>query len=201
MAAPAPAGTPSASEMMVRGTVVLGQAMTFRSCDGPPILTVLDSTDNRLRGTYGLVNATDDQGMFILARGATSPRGELILRELEYAARPAPGEGCDQPSPDYAFAVRGADSAWSVVITDQAILFRSSPAGERIEFPAVARGDSAGSTTYRTATQPDRAHTLEIQMTAASCREAKTAAYSRLRATVVIDTSRLSGCAWRGNRP
>jgi uncharacterized membrane protein len=197
-AAPAPPGAPVAPEMLARGTVVLGQTVTFRSCDGPPIMTVLDSTSNRLRGTYGLLSATEEQGMFIMARGSVSPRRELILRELEFAVLPTPGQGCDQPSPDYSIAIHGVDSAWSVVIKDQAILFQNSPSAQPISFPATAPADSAGSPTYRSTTEPDRAHTLHIVLAPASCREARTGAYSPMRATVVMDTSRLSGCAWRG---
>lgn len=200
-AAPAPAGAPALPEMLARGTVVLGQTMTFRSCDGPPIMTVLDSTSNRLRGTYTLLSATEEQGMFILARASTSPRRELILRELQFAILPTPGQGCDQPSPDYSIAIRGVDSAWSVAIKDQAILFLNSPAAQPISFPAAAPGDSAGLTTYHTTTEPDRTHTLHIVLSPASCREARTGAYSPMQATVVIDSSRLSGCASRGRLP
>lgn len=200
-AAPAAPGAPASPEMLVRGTVVLGETMTFRSCDGPPIMTVLDSTSNQLRGTYTLLSATEEQGMFILARGSTSPRRELILRELQFAILPKPGEGCDQPPPDYSIAIRGADSAWSVAIKDQAILFQKSPAAQPISFPAAAPGDSTGLTTYHTTTEPDRAHTLHIVLAPASCREARTGAYSPMRATVVMDSSRLSGCASRGKLP
>ena len=173
----------------------------MRPCEGAPIVTVLDSTNNRLRATFGLVAATEEQGMFVIARGVTTARNELVLRELEFAVRPAPGEGCDRPTSAYSVAIEGADSAWNTMITDQSIVYQDSPAAERIEFPAAAATDSVGMTIYQATADPRQPHTLYIRLEALSCRVAKTGAYSRFRATVIIDGRTMNGCGWSGRVP
>lgn len=200
-AEPVPASVPASPERMVRGTVRLNPTMSFRPCDGGPIMSVVDSTRDRLVPSYSSMRATDDEGMFILARAANSPRNELILRELQFAIRPMPGEGCDQPAPDYAMLMRGTTPPWRITMTPAAIEFSDSTASEGVRFPAVAPDDSAGFTRYRATAESGGSHTLHLLLSQTPCNEAKSGAFAAMRAQLVVDGRVLSGCAWRGTVP
>ncbi len=201
--APAPAETaapaPASPDVSVRGVVILEPTMTFRPCDGGPIVSLLDSTSNRLKPAIGLGGSTEEQGLFVLGRGTTSPQRELILREIEYAVRPSPGAGCDQPPSDYVIAIRGTDAGWNVVVRPQAIEYLDATGAESIRFAGAGPTDSGGLMTYSTTTEFGPSHTLQIVLTPGSCREAKSGAWSPFQASVTLDGKSLRGCAWRGS--
>jgi|GEM_PF-1981953 len=195
----APAPSPAAPLSVVHGIAIFEPTLTFRPCNGP-IVSLLDSTSNRLRPLIGLVGATETQGVFVIGRGETSPRNELVLREVDYAIRPAPGEGCERPEQEYRVAVRGVDSTWQVIITPGAIEYRNALGSESIRFPAATPSESGGSTTYNSTTEFGVSHTIRIVLTPGSCRETRSGAWSPFQAAVTLDGKTVPGCAWRGSQ-
>lgn len=192
-----PAGAASV-ERVVYGLAVFTPSLSFRPCGGGAIVSLVDSTSDRLRPAIGLGGSTEEQGLFVIGVGATSPRRELILREVDYAVRPAPGEGCERPAPDYAIGIRGLDSAWQVLIRPRGIEHWNVAGTEAVRFPAAAPATSAGQTVYRSTTDLGVVRTIEVVLTEASCREAKSGAWSPWKATVTVDGKSLPGCGWRG---
>ena len=195
--APSPApGTPGA---VVRGVAIFSPTMTFRPCFGP-IVSLLDSTSNRLRGLIGLVGSSEAQGVFVIGTGETTPRNEMILREVDYAVRPAPGEGCERPEQEYRIGVRGVDSTWQVTIGPAAIEYRDAAGSERIRFPATAPAETGATSTYTSTTDFGASHTIRIVLTPGSCRDTGSGAWSPFQAAVTVDGTTLQGCAWRGSQ-
>lgn len=195
--AAAPAPPPAASASVVRGIALFSPTMSFRPCSGP-IATLVDSTGNRLRPLIGLVGSSEEQGVFILGLGSTSPRNELVLHEVDYVVRPAPGEGCERPEQAYSIAVQGVDSAWRVTIAPGGIEYHSATGSEHIRFPAAAPAEADGSSTYTSSTEFGDSRNIRIVLTSGSCREIKSGAWTALRASVTLDGRALQGCAWRG---
>ena len=190
----APAGGAPGPDRLIYGVVTLAPEATFRACDGAPIVAILDSTSNRLRPAVGLSGSSEERGLYIIGVGATSPTRALIIREVRYAVMPASGEGCESPAPTYAMAVRGIDSGWTITVRPQAIEYRNASGGDVSQF----RGADAGSLSISTSTESGVARTLEINLTAASCRDPKNGAWAPFRAAVTLDGKQLQGCAWRG---
>jgi uncharacterized membrane protein len=192
-----PAGTAS-TERVVYGLAVFSPTMSFRPCDGGAIVSLVDSTSNRLRPAIGLGGSTEELGLFVIGVGATSPRRELILRQVDYAVRPAPGEGCERPAPDYTVGIRGLDSAWQVLIRPRGIEHWNPAGNEAIRFPAAAPEMSGGQTTYRSATDLGVPRTIQVVLSDGSCREARSGAWAPMTASVTLDGTTRQGCAWRG---
>ena len=194
-AAAPPASTPGS---VVRGIAIFSPTMSFRPCFGP-IASLLDSTSNRLRPMIGLVGSSEQQGVFVIGVGETSPRNEMILREVDYVVRPAAGEGCERPEQEYTIGVRGVDSTWQITIAPGGIEYRDAPGSQSIRFPAATPAEEAsGISTYSSATEFGEAHTLRIVLTPGSCRETRSGAWSPFQASVTLDGKALQGCAWRG---
>ena len=196
-AAPSPA--PAAPGTVVRGIAIFSPTMTFRPCNGP-IVSLLDSTTNRLRPLIGLVGSTEEQGVFIIGLGETSPRNELVLREVDYVIRPSPGEGCERPEQEYIIGVRSVDSTWQVTIAPSAIEYRDAAGSESIRFPAASPAEAGGILTYASTTDFGASHTIQIVLTPGSCRETRSGAWSPFQAAVTLDGRTVQGCAWRGSR-
>ena len=195
----ASAPAPDAPVSVVRGIAIFEPTMTFRPCNGP-IVSLLDSTSNRLRPLIGLVGSTETQGVFVIGGGATSARNELVLREVDYVVRPGPGEGCERPEQEYTIGVRGVDSAWQVMITPGAIDYRDAAGTESIRFPAAAAAEAGGTSTYSSTTEFGASHTIRIVLTPGSCRETRSGAWSPFQASVTLDEKTVQGCAWRGSQ-
>lgn len=197
-AAPAAAlPAPAAPGTVVRGIAILSPPMTFRPCFGP-ISALLDSTSNRLRPLIGLVGSSEQQGVFVIGVGETSSRNELILREVNYAVRPAAGEGCERPEQEYTIGVRGVDSTWQVTIAPRGIEYRDAAGSQSIRFPAASPVETGGIATYNSSAEFGELHTLRIVLTPGSCRETRSGAWSPFQASVTLDGKALQGCAWRG---
>ena len=96
-AAPAPARPAPSS--LVRGIVKLNPTPSFQSCGGT-LMNVVDSTGDRLVSTFRFMHATEDEGMYVLARGETTGQGQMVLHAMEFAGRPGGTESCEQPAPD-----------------------------------------------------------------------------------------------------
>ena len=184
---------------VVRGIVIFDPTLTFRPCNGP-IVSLLDSTSNRLRPLIGLVGSSEQQGVFVIGTGETSPRNEMILRDVDHVVRPGPGEGCERPEQEYSVGVRGVDSTWQVMIAPGAIEYRDAAGSETIGFPAATPSEAGGSSTYNSTTEFGPSHTIRIVLTAGSCRETRTGAWSPFQAAVTIDGRTVQGCAWRGSQ-
>lgn len=195
----APAPAPDTPLGVVRGIAIFDPTMTFRPCNGP-IVSLLDSTSNRLRALIGLVGSTEGQGVFVIGRGTTSPRNELVLREVDHVVRPAPGEGCERPEQEYTIGVRGVDSTWQVVLTPAAVEYRNAAGTESIRFPAAAAAEDGQTSTYTSTTEFGASHTIRIVLTPGSCRETKNGAWSPFQAAVTVDGKTVQGCAWRGSQ-
>jgi uncharacterized membrane protein len=196
-AAPAPA--PVAPGSVVRGIAIFAPTMTFRPCFGP-IVSLLDSSSNRLRPLIGLVGSSEEQGVFVIGTGETSARNEMILREVDYVVRPAPGEGCERPEQEYSVGVRGVDSTWQVTIAPGGIEYRDATGSQTIRFPAASPAEAGGTSTYNSTTEFGASHTLRIVLTPGSCRETRSGAWSPFQASVTLDGKTVQGCAWRGSQ-
>ncbi|HJR33483.1 MAG TPA: hypothetical protein VJ817_00930 [Gemmatimonadales bacterium] len=209
--APAAAGTPPPvprvaatpaprPEVMVRGTVFAGGEMTFRACDQVAPVRAVDSTGGRLLPTYRFLRPPDDEGLFIMARATESSGGPIILRELEFARRPVPGDNCDEPAPDYLLRARGINPNWRVTITASGIEFAQDSEPRILVFPPVTPDDSGGVLRYRTGAQTDRTHRFHLLLVTTSCSEGNNGVYAAMQAALTLDGRALSGCAWRGRQ-
>lgn len=199
----APAVAPAApvageSQLFLRGTLSLAPELSFRACEGGPLLIPLDSTGGRLVGAARTSRSDDTEGMYILAR-ATEGGGRTVLRDLEYGARPGPADGCEQPAPEYLIMARGTGPGWRVTISDAVVQFSDSASPDGIQFVVAAPDDSAEWQRYRF--QPSGSHTLELLLTRSGCSENGTGAYGSMRAMALIDGRSLTGCGWRGRLP
>ena len=195
-----PAAAPpavAASGSVVRGIAIFAPTMSFRPCFGP-IASLLDSTSNRLRPMIGLVGSSEQQGVFVIGVGEASSRNEMILREVNYAVRPAAGEGCERPEQEYTIGVRGVDSTWQVIIAPGGIEYRDARGSQSIRFPAASPAEASGISTYTSTTEFGEPHTLRIVLTPGSCRETRSGAWSPFQAAVTLDGKTVQGCAWRG---
>jgi len=199
-AAPVPTAPAAGPEVLLRGTVHLEPRLEFRSCESGTIVTALDSTGGRLVSTYRLMQASNDPGMYVLARGARAGNGGVVLREIEVASIPTAAEGCNQPQPNADIIVRGGKPDWGLTISRSGIEF-SQGADPIIVLPAVTPTGGAGTSRYEVAAGPGNTHTLQLDLTDGACNLGAKSVYAAMRATMVLDGKSLSGCAWRTRLP
>ena len=164
---PAAPPAPARPDLMLRGIVRLSPTLTFRACEGQLLATVLDNTGERLIPAYQVIRP-GDEGMYVEVSGHETPNREVVLRSLEYAARPGPGLGCEQPASTALLRAFGRRPDWrlSVTATGVELVQAGLPA---LAFSAPALDDSAGHLRYRS----DRFHLL---LTALPCIEGSPAA-------------------------
>ena len=187
--APSAAARP---DLMLRGIVRLSPTLTFRACDGQLLATVLDSTGERLIPAYQVIRP-GDEGMYVEAAGHETENREVVLRSLEYAARPGAGLGCEQPPSGGLLRAFGRRPDWRLSITATGV--ELTQAGQPdLAFPAAALDDSAGHLRYRS----DRFHLL---LTAIPCIEDSTGTFGSMQAVVTVEGKVLRGCASRGVVP
>ena len=188
-AAPAPAARP---DVMLRGIVRLAPTLTFRACDGQLLATVLDSTGERLVPAHQVIRP-GEEGIYVEASGHETENREVVLRSLEYAARPGPGLGCEQPPSDALLKAFGRRPDWRLRITTAGaeLTQTGQPA---LTFSPPLLDDSAGHLRYRS----DRFHLL---LTAIPCTEDSTGTFGSMQAVVTTDGKVLRGCASRGGAP
>ena len=192
---PPPAPEPAASaptarpDLMLRGIVRLSPTLTFRACDGQLLATVLDSTGERLIPAYQVIRP-GDEGMYVEAAGYKTENREVVLRTLEYAARPGPGLGCEQPPSSALLRAFGRRPDWRLGITATGVelILSGQPA---LTFPTPTLDDSAGRLRYRS----DRFHLL---LTALPCTEDSTGTFGSMQAVVTVEGRVLRGCAAHG---
>jgi uncharacterized membrane protein len=185
---------------MLRGTVRLEPVPRFRSCDLGVHTEFLDSTRARVVPTYQLLGASEEQGLYLVARGAISPRGEVTVREIEFAGVPSDVDGCEQVPPSYIVRARGVNPTWTVTVTESAVEFVQAEEPSRIEFPPAAPVDSGQGVVYRTAAGGAGTSSLQLSLQRTGCHEGNHT-FAAMRAEVQIDGRVLSGCAWRGKLP
>jgi uncharacterized membrane protein len=190
----------SSAPLLVRGIVKLTPSLLFQSCEAGPLMNVLDSTGDRIVSTYRFMQATEQDGMYVLARGGATAQGQMVFRELEFAGRPDAGTGCGEAALDYLVMVRGTDPQWSLKLTGSTLQFSGAGESAPIEFPAPAPDDSGGFKRYQTISD-NGAHTLHLLLIRSSCSEGRTGMYSAISAAAVLDGKRLQGCGWRGRLP
>jgi uncharacterized membrane protein len=198
-AAPAPAPIQALPDVMLRGTAHLEPSLTFRSCETRTIISALDSTGGRLVSTYRLLQASNEAGMYVLARGVTAPNGTVIFREVEYASQPSATEGCDQ-TPSGVIAARGVGPDWHLEISSSGIQFTRG-AEPTITFPAVTPSGSGGSIRYEVPAAPGAPHTLQLDLSRAACNVGAKFTYAAMQASLVVDGKAIRGCAWRNRLP
>jgi uncharacterized membrane protein len=185
---------------MLRGTVRMEPSPMFRSCDLAVNAAFLDSTRSRVLPTYQFLGATEENGLYLVARGALSPRGEAILREIEFAAVPSETDGCEQVAPSYVVLARGVNPSWRVTVTESSMEFAQSDEPSRIEFPAGSPIDSAQAVVYRSTAIGVETHNLQLTLRRTGCHEGNHI-YTAIRAELRLDGRVLTGCAWRGRLP
>ena len=186
---PAASGTTVRPDVMLRGIVRLDPTLTFRACDGQLLATVLDSTGERLVPAHQVIRP-GDQGIYIEASGHETENREVVLRSLEYAARPGPGLGCEQPPSGALLKAFGRRPDWrlSITATGAELTQSGQPA---LSFAPPALDDSAGHLRYRA----DRFHLL---LTAIPCTEDSTGTFGSMQAVATVEGRVLRGCAARG---
>jgi uncharacterized membrane protein len=199
--APAPTAPRALPDALLRGTVHLEPSLTFRSCETRTIVTALDSTGSRLVSTYRLMQASNQPGMYLLARGATAGNGADILREIEYASVPSATEGCDQSPPSGEIAARGVNPDWGLVISGSGIQFSRTTEPTSIVFPAVTPSGTAGVIRYEVPGGSGVPHTLQLDLSKAACNVGTKFTYAAMQASLMIDGKPLRGCAWRTRLP
>ena len=187
--APGPAARP---DVMLRGVVRLQPTLTFRACDGQLLATVLDSTGERLVPAHQVIRP-GDLGMYVEASGHETENREVVLRSLEYAARPGPGLGCEQPPSNALLKAFGRRPDWrlSITATGVEVIEAGQPP---LSFAPPALDDSAGHLRYRS----ERFHLL---LTAIPCTEDSTRTFGSMQAVVTVEGRVLRGCAARGRVP
>ena len=196
---PSPAAALGLPDVMVRGIVRVNPEMSYRPCDGGPIMALVDSTRDHLVPAFSSMRATDEGGMYVLGRGAHSPRGSLIFRDLQFATLPVAGEGCDQPAPGYTMAMRGISPPWRLVLTPGGFEYSDSTTTDPLRFPAVVPDDSAGLTRYQATLESGGSHTLHVLLSPTPCNEG--GAFASMQVQLVVDGKARSGCGWRGTVP
>jgi uncharacterized membrane protein len=164
-------------------------------------VSVLDSTGGRLVSAYRLMQASNEPGMYLLARGAPAGNGAVILREVEYASLPSATEGCDQPPPTGDIVVRGANPDWRLAISGSGMEFSQTTEPTSIAFPAVAPTGAGGSIRYELPAGSGGPHTLQLDLSKAACNVGTGSTYAAMRASLVVDGQALRGCAWRARLP
>jgi uncharacterized membrane protein len=184
---------------MLRGTVRLEPVPRFRSCDLEVNAEFLDSTRARVVPTYQLLGASEEQGLYLVARGAISPRGEVTVREIEFAGVPSEVDGCEQVPPSYIVRARGVKPSWTVTVTESRIEFTQADEPSRIEFPPASSIDSGQGVVYR-AVGSGGTPSLQLFLERTGCHEGNHTS-AAMRAELQIDGRVLSGCAWRGKLP
>ena len=185
---------------MLRGIVRSrsGDSLSFRACEGSLLMLALDSTGTGVRPMYRLMNASELDGMYLLARGNQSRDGNVVtFREVQFASRPGAGASCDDPAPDYLAMARGINPVWRVLIREQGVEV-SLGDSVRMEFPATAREDSADAIRYQVAAGD---HSLHLLLNKAECSEGGSGNYMVMRAVVLVDGRPLQGCGWMGRLP
>jgi uncharacterized membrane protein len=190
-AAQEPAASRAAAppDLMLRGIVRLNPTLTFRACDGQLLATVLDSTGERLIPAYQVLRP-GEEGIYVEAAGRETENREVVLRSLEYAARPGPGLGCEQPASAALLRAFGRRPLWRLSITATGV--ELTQAGQpALTFAPPALDDSAGHLRYRA----DRFHLL---LTALPCTEDSTGTFGSMQAVVTAEGKVLRGCASRG---
>lgn len=193
-APPPPAAVPS--EVLMRGTVRLQPPM-FRSCDGSVFAELVDSTGTGLTPAFSVTRATEQDGLYVLARGAFGDRRQVILRSVEYAGRPDDPDGCNDPEPSYLTTARGEDPAWQVRVLTTGVEVTLEGQPGPLSLPPASARDSAGGTVYEAASAAPEQHSLRLIVTPGGCAQ-NNRIYGALQATVSVDGRDLTGCAWRG---
>jgi len=196
-AAPAPAAATAVPETLLRGIVRLTPTTSFRSCEGDPVAPVADSTSGHLVPAYNSMRATEDDGMYIEARGYLGGGGgAAVFKEIERALPPSLAN-CDQPAPNYRVRAFGLDPAWTVTVRGASI---DATVGDsaQISFPSTAPVDSEGYQRYQTTTEAGGPHSLHLLLQRRACSLGRTGTYAAIQASVVLDGRVLNGCGGRG---
>jgi uncharacterized membrane protein len=160
----------------------------------------VDSTRSGIVPTFQFLGATEENGLYLVARGSLSARGEAILREIEFAAVPSETDGCEQVAPSYVVLARGVNPSWRITVTESGLEFVQADEPTRIEFPPVSPSDSGRAVVYQTTAVGAETHTLRLSLQRTGCHEGNHI-YAAMRAEVGIDGRVLTGCAWRGKLP
>ena len=166
--------------------------LTFRSCDGATLSTVHDSTRNHLVPAYRVLQPNEAEGMYVEVMAAELPSGALVLRSLEYAGSPAPGQGCDQRRTGHLLRAFGVRPEWRVLVSSSGIDFTQTAEPGAMSFPAALPDDSAGVLRYRA---PGGFHMLLIQ---SPCTVDSTRTFGSMQAIVEVAGKTLRGCASHG---
>ena len=192
---PAPPEAPGAATMtqrvMLRGIVRLQPTLTFRACNAQLLATAHDSTNERLVPAYQVIRPSDDEGMYVEVVGSETATREVVLHQLEYAARPGPGLGCEQRSGDFLVRAFGRRPEWRLTLTTTGI--ELTQVGESpLSFPTVAPDDSSGHLRYRA---PGGLH---LRLTTMPCTEDSTGTFASMQAVVTVAGKSHRGCASHG---
>jgi|JRYE01.1.fsa_nt_gb uncharacterized membrane protein len=198
-----PAELPAESSLALkRGTLSLAsEHATFRLCAEETQLWVIDQTENVLRDTfkgeslplelyveaYGERMATPANVAAARAYG-----GLFILEEVLYAAPSGETRGCEEAAPAYVVAARGNEPFWSIEVADDKLTWRQPEAPQELVFDAVQSEDAEGTVGYSGSVQD---HTIEVFITAESCRDSMSGAYFAYSARATFDGRQLTGCA------
>lgn len=198
---------PAESSLAIkRGLVSLAAGRTtYRPCDEPADLWLLDQTDGALRQIFPA--ATDQTVIYVEAYGerTQAPKdvaiargypGALILEEVLYAREAKADEGCSPQAAPYVVAARGVDPFWSADIGEKEITWRQKePPGEVLmQIPAAA--DAEGTVSYRGVAE---GYELEMEIEGQPCRDATSGEYFAYSALATMNGKEFNGCARVGS--
>jgi uncharacterized membrane protein len=149
---------------------------------------VEDSTGDHLVPAFRVLRPATDE-IYIEAVGATSPGHPMVLRRLEYASVPGPGEGC-QNGQGHVVLAFGIRPEWRLAVRAGGMELIQA-GGSPLSFPGASAVDSAGVRRYE-------AGGLRLQLIESPCTVDSVATYGSMQATVYLDGKTLRGCAANG---
>ena len=202
-----PVEEPSAESSLAikRGIVTAeGDHATFRACDDPSDLWLLDEGEGALTQLL-----TEDQtSLYVEVYGERGPvpdnlaaakgkPGVFILEQLLYAASTGESRGCERPAADYVVLARGNEPFWAVQVTQAGMTWKQPEEPREISLTEVQAEDAEGTVGYRAS---DAQHTLELQIEAQSCRDSMSGEYFAFSARAVLDDKEFKGCAHVGTQ-
>jgi uncharacterized membrane protein len=198
--------SPAESSLAIKRGIVTahGDHATFRACDDPSDLWLLDEGEGALTQLL-----TEDQtSLYVEGYGERGPvpddlvaakgsSGVFILEQLLYAASTGESRGCERPAADYVVSARGNEPFWAVQVTHAGMIWKQPEEPREISLAEVQAEDAEGTVGYRAS---DTRHKLELQIEAQSCRDSMSGEYFAFSARAVLDDKEFKGCAHVGTQ-
>lgn len=173
-----------------RGVIAFnGDAPSYRACGANADAALADATEN-IKHIYAKLGG---KPLYAEAYGELKSNA-FTLEELLYASPQDPNSACAVQPPTYELLAAGAETAWSVEVTQDSMIFRQPVEPKEIIFTAVETTDAEGAVVYRAGVDK---HVLELTVKQNACEEG--GAYYGYSAAAQLDKGAFTGCARVGN--